>query len=132
MIGLLTAAGTLVSKWLGSKIEKSQLRAEASVAIEQAKITAEIDRASKGQDAEIAWDQTMAHGSLTSWKDEFWTVVIATPLILCFVPIVSVQNAVLTGFNNLNTLPGWYIAAVGLAIGAAFGYRKFVELVRKK
>ncbi|GAB5503413.1 hypothetical protein [Pyruvatibacter sp.] len=132
MLSLLTAAGTLVSKWLGSKIEKSHLRAEASVEIEKARNQAAISQAAKVQDAEIAWDQTMAQGSLTSWKSEFWTVVIATPLILCFVPIVSVQNAVLTGFKNLDTLPGWYIAAVGLAIGAAFGYRKFVEIIQKK
>ncbi|WP_422023337.1 hypothetical protein [Pyruvatibacter mobilis] len=133
MIGLLIkGAFDIATGWVTSRIEKSKVRTEAAVEIEKAKAKAAISQAARSADAEIEWDNTMAEGSLTSWKDEFWTVVLATPLVLSFIPIPAIQEAIKTGFLNIDKLPDWYVIAVGLAIGAAFGYRKIVELVRKR
>lgn len=82
------------------------------------------------QTADINWDQIMAQGSQSSWKDEFWTVVLAIPAVLVFIPGASPYIA--QGFVVLDTMPDWYKAALGVAISAAFGVSKFQQVMNKR
>lgn len=82
------------------------------------------------QTADINWDQIMAQGSQNSWKDEFWTIVLALPAIIVFIPGAS--DYVKEGFLILDTMPDWYKAALGVAISAAFGVSKFQQVMRSK
>lgn len=82
------------------------------------------------QTADINWDQLMAQGSQSSWKDEFWTIVLAIPAIVVFFPGAS--EYVREGFNVLDSMPDWYKAALGVAISAAFGVSKFQQVMRGK
>lgn len=54
------------------------------------------------------------------WKDEFWTLLLAFPILLAFTP--GAQDFVSRGFQVLSTdAPGWYLAAVGSAVAMVFG-----------
>mgnify|MGYP007027271901 FL=1 len=81
-------------------------------------------------EGEINWDIEQARSSRGSWKDEFWTLVLAAPLIMCFIP--SATQYVERGFVVLSqSVPEWYIAAVGAAIAAAFGYRGINKIMNR-
>lgn len=78
----------------------------------------------QGQDYTIEAEDA-PQGSLqrpASWLDEFWSVLLALPLLFSFVPWV--QDFVSRGFRILQSdAPGWYLASVGLAVAWAFGRR---------
>ena len=62
-----------------------------------------------------------------SWLDEFWSVAIAIPALLAFVP--GAQDFVSRGFVILSKdAPGWYVTALGGAMAWAFGRRAFPHL----
>ena len=72
------------------------------------------------------WDIAQVSASKGSWKDEFWTIVLAIPLIMCFIP--SFSGYVAEGFAVLETTPDWYRYAVLTAIAASFGVRQLLKL----
>ncbi len=74
-----------------------------------------------------AWEKFMAQGSITSWKDEFWTLVIAAPLIMAFVP--GAVQYVRDGFAVLASFPDWYLYFLGIAFGAAFGVKPVTNTI---
>lgn len=81
--------------------------------------------------ADIDWDKTMARASTTSWKDEFWTVLLSIPVVLVFIPDMAPYIA--DGFVVLKSdVPDWYKAALGIAIGAAFGRNELAKYFQSK
>lgn len=54
-----------------------------------------------------------------SWKDEYITVLVTIPIIMCFVP--ELAPYAIEGFETLSTTPEWYqytfIGVVSAAIG---------------
>lgn len=80
-------------------------------------------------DAELAAAWERATLERAGWKDEYWTLVLSAPLVLCFFPATA--PAVLAGFGVLELTPEWYRYSVGVAIGAAFGLRPVVNLFRR-
>lgn len=75
----------------------------------------------KSVDHENQWEQIMATASQTSWKDEYWTIVLSMPMIMCFFP--GMQDYVMGGFEVLETTPEWYQYLMLTAVLAAFGLR---------
>jgi len=100
-------------------MKRKQVIAEGRVNVEIARATAEAEVMIEKLRAETVWENSMADASRTSWKDEFWTIVLSIPLILAFIPgaIPYLED----GFNVLALMPQWYGIAVGAAISAAFG-----------
>lgn len=100
-------------------MKRKQVIAEGRVNVEIARATAEAEVMVEKLRAETVWENSMADASKTSWKDEFWTIVLSIPLVLAFVPgaIPYLED----GFNVLALMPQWYGIAVGAAISAAFG-----------
>jgi len=79
--------------------------------------------------ADADWEDTMAKASADSYKDEFWTVVLAIPLILVFFP--DGRPIVEEGFKALqSSVPDWYLYALSVAIGAAFGVKSVVGTIK--
>jgi len=120
MISLIATAisvlGSLTSNWLEGK----QAASEEKLKIAKARAVAEIE-----------WDIQQAESSKSSWKDEYWTVVLSVPMIMCFIP--DAAPYVQRGFIVLkDSVPDWYIMAVGAAIACAFGYRGFNKVMGKK
>ena len=79
------------------------------------------------------WESKMAAASGASWKDEFWTVVLAVPVFMVGYAIAmndtSVIERVKLGFEALNSLPEWYQYLLFLAVSASFGIRGVDKLM---
>ena len=104
----------LVKGWA----ERKKIRTMAKIELEHKRVTADID-----------WDLEQVKASGSSWKDEFWTVLLAIPIILCFIPGMDIY--VERGFQILrDSVPLWYTSAVGVAISAAFGTRAFSKVMK--
>jgi hypothetical protein len=117
----------LVQLWF----EHRAKAAERADRVAEARATAEINRAQSAQDFEQAWDLEGARQMAGSWKDEWYVILLSVPLILAFCGNWG-NEIVFSGFNALDAMPLWYKAAVGVAIGASFGYRKIVDLITRR
>lgn len=115
--------------WLQSRSQRKQVKLESELKLEQAKTDGMIKRLEAGQQADIAWENLSIRNN--GWKDEFWTIVIATPMVACFVPGWAVH--VQAGFEALSaSTPEWYQWAILISIGSAFGVRRFANLMQLK
>ena len=120
MLGLLMPAISLIGDLAKNWFEKKRTESEEKLKVVKARAEGEIN-----------WDIEQARSSRGSWKDEFWTLVLAAPLIMCFIP--SATQYVERGFVVLSqSVPEWYIAAVGAAIAAAFGYRGINKIMNRR
>lgn len=127
MIGIITTLLGIGGNWLQGRAERAKLKEERKTEVERAKNELIKNR----ENAEINWDNTMAEGSKDSWKDEFWTIILAIPLVMVFIP--PLVPYVEQGFEVLDkTVPEWYLYALGMAISAAFGFRKLTNMIGKK
>ena len=122
VIGSIFGSGMdMLKDWLEKKHTLDQIRAESAAAIEKARAEAEVKRLT----ADIDWEAEMARQAGSSYKDEFWTIILALPLILIFIP--ATQGYIITGFDALKSVPDWYLMAVGTAIAAAFGVKQIIN-----
>lgn len=76
------------------------------------------------------WDQIMAQGSLTSWKDEWLTILFSIPLIGSFFPFAVPH--IKEGFSVLETMPEWYIYTLSVIVAASFGVRSVIGIMSAK
>ena len=107
----------IVSQILGI----GQTYLETTAKKKQAQTEAEIQVLKKATESEQDWRRLMSEGSHTSWKDEYWTIVLSIPAIMAFIP--SMQEYVKEGFEALNNAPDWYMWSLLTAIAASFGLR---------
>ena len=117
-IPILTGAIDLAQAWFENRTKVSQAQAEAKARILE-----------KSIDNEAAWENIMATSTQTSWKDEYWTIVLSFPMVLCFVP--GAQDFVMRGFEALSQTPEWYQYLLATAIVGAFGLRLTNRLLRR-
>ena len=111
------------------KIKLDQVKIESQARIAEARATAIVNLAASEQAHEQNWERILVEQSGTGWKDEMWTVILAIPLVMAFVPFLS--PFVMQGFDNLAEVPNWYLVFVSSAIGFAFGIRSLTKLFRK-
>ena len=73
------------------------------------------------------WESKMVDASAHSWKDEFWTIVLAIPVFMVGYAIVindiTVIDRVKQGFDALADLPEWYQYLLFIAIGSSFALK---------
>ena len=76
----------------------------------------------------------LAIASANSLKDEFWTAILAIPLLCVGYSVVandpSILDRVADGFRALDTLPDWYQYLLFLAVSASFGIRGADKLMK--
>ena len=118
-IPIITEVIGLGRTYLQSKVDTKKAETEAKVEV--------LKSASK---SEGEWQRLMSEGSQTSWKDEYWTVVLSLPAIMAFIP--EMQPYVESGFKALNEAPDWYKYSLLTAIGASFGLRGVSKFIGKK
>jgi len=123
---LIGPIANLASSWMSSKVEKVKADGQAKVA--QAKAKAVV--AEKVAAGEVQWENTMADATDNSWKDEFWTLIFAIPLVMCFIP--SLVPYVVEGFAALDGMPEWYRYALGTLVAASVGFRKLTDVMGKQ
>ena len=84
------------------------------------------------------WETKMADATKDSWKDEFWSIVLALPIIAIAYSVaiddVSIIDRVKQGFEVLNNLPEWYQYLLFIAVSASFGLKSADKIMgmRKK
>lgn len=110
-IPIITALGELANSWLEGYRKKREAKDERA---------AELLR------QHGSWEEIMARGSTTSWKDEYLLILFSIPLILSFIP--AFVGDVHAGFAALETTPAWYRAAIGIMVSASFGVRNGISL----
>ena len=105
-------------------------KAEEKKAIQERKINAIQNDAD--------WEAKMADATANSWKDEFWSIILALPIAAVAYSVaiddVSIINRVQEGFLVLNSLPEWYQYLLFIAVSASFGLKSADKLMtlRKK
>lgn len=131
MIPILSILGSIVEP-IKSIVDGWQARKtvklEGDLAISKAKTSAHIKKIEIGQKADIAWEKTSLDQS--GWKDEYWTIVLSLPMIMCFFP--GLAEFVTLGFQALQCTPEWYRYSIGVAIGSAFGVKQFTNFMKLK
>ena len=115
---------SVITGWQARKTVKL----EGDLAVAKAITDARIDKVKTGQAADIAWEVTSLDQS--GWKDEYWTIVLSIPMIMCFIP--GLVEYVVQGFEALQKTPEWYRYAIGIAISSAFGVKTFVNFMKLK
>jgi len=121
---ILAPITTMINGWQ----ERKRVGLENEIKLAQAKTNSMIKIMETQQTADIAWENLSITNS--GWKDEYWTLVLSVPAIMCFIPGMDVY--VQAGFASLSGCPEWYQWAVGIAIGSAFGIRKFADFMSLK
>ena len=123
---LIGPVANLAGSWLQGKADKNAANAELKLT--EAKAKAQILLSEKTSVAD--WERVMAENSGSSWKDEFFVIVLSIPLILAFVP--GAEGIVDRGFEQLQKAPDWYFYSLGIAISASFGVKGYKQFVRRK
>ena len=110
---LIGPVANLAGSWLQGKADKNAANAELKLT--EAKAKAQILLSEKTSVAD--WERIMAEGSRSSWKDEWFVIILSIPLVLCWIP--GAEGWVDRGFEQLNKAPDWYFYSLGLAISAS-------------
>ena len=105
--------------------DRRTAKVEGKIALDKAVNNAKIQLANRGQLHEIDMEGKLLDAA--GWKDEFWTIVISIPLIMCFIP--GLDGYVYEGFEVLSGTPEWYQYICGVVIGAPFGVRTLGKMV---
>ena len=117
---LIGPVADLGKTYLSNKAEEKQAKHEAKMNVIQ-------------NDAD--WESKMADASASSWKDEFWTIILAIPIFMTGYAIaandMAVVDRVQQSFQALSELPEWYQYLLFIAISSSFGIKgakKLMEL----
>jgi hypothetical protein len=112
LTSLIGPVSNLVGGYFKNKAEEKQAKHQAKMEVIK-------------NDAD--WESKMADASASSWKDEFWTVVLSIPVFMVGYAIiandVTIIDRVHLGFNALSELPEWYQYLLFIAISSSFGIR---------
>jgi len=124
---LIGPIAELAGTWLKGSVETSKAKTDTKVA--QAKAEAIVMQ--KKATGEIDWDLKMADATVSSWKDEWLTLIFSAPLILSFCGDWG-RTIVAEGFAALSTMPDWYQYTLGVIVAASFGVRSASKFFGKK
>lgn len=115
---LIGPVANLAGGFLKNKAEEKQAKHEAKMKVIQ-------------NDGD--WESKMADASSSSWKDEFWTIVLSVPIFMIGYSIVvgdpEIVNRVEDGFVALSGLPEWYQMLLFIAISSSFGIKGVSKLM---
>tara|TARA_R110000772_G_scaffold2460_1_gene8865 strand:+ start:2482 stop:2853 length:372 start_codon:yes stop_codon:yes gene_type:complete len=118
---LIGPVAGLVKGYLSNKAEEKQAKHQAKMSVIQ-------------NDAN--WESKMADASKDSWKDEFWTLVLAAPVFMIGYSIAVDDPAIIIrvgeSFAVLGTLPEWYQYLLFIAISSSFGIRGVGKIMDMK
>tara|TARA_A200000159_G_scaffold3981_1_gene3898 strand:+ start:913 stop:1284 length:372 start_codon:yes stop_codon:yes gene_type:complete len=115
---LIGPVANLAKGYLSNKAAEKQAKHEAKMRVIE-------------NDAD--WESKMVDASAHSWKDEFWTIVLAIPVFMVGYAIVvndlTVIDRVQKGFEALSDLPEWYQYLLFICISSSFGIKGASKLM---
>ena len=114
---LIGPVANLAGSWLQGKADKNAASAQLKLVEAESKAKILLSKETSTAD----WERIMAENSGGSWKDEFFSIILAIPLFLCFIP--GMEGVVAHGFEQLSLAPDWYFWALLTAISASFGVK---------
>ena len=118
MLGtILGPVANLAGSWLQGRADTNAANAKLKLTEAEAKAKILLSKETSTAD----WERIMAQGTQNSLKDEFVTVIVLVPVILCFIP--GLEQTVQNGFDRLAELPEWYTWLVFTVCSAAIGIR---------
>lgn len=85
------------------------------------KIQGQINRIQTAQDQAAEWERIQAENARFSWRDDYFSIILSIPLIMCFIPFMVPY--VEQGFAALESMPDYYQYWVAVAILSSFGVR---------
>lgn len=127
--GLLSNGLGIVADWFKHKREVNEAKTTSRLRIEEIKVRAAEKRATEGELSDIRWTATMAEGTITSWKDEYFAVVLSLPFICAMAGYPDVAQR---AFEAFKTAPEWYQVSFLVAVGASFGVRIWERFSSKR
>lgn len=89
---------------------------------------ARLENVRQGKLNEAEWNLQSIRNS--SWKDEYLTIILSIPMILCFFP--SLADDVLNGFNILAQTPEWYRYLIGAMVASGFGLKQITNVMKAR
>ena len=107
----------LAGSWLDAKSPAQAASAKLKLTEAEAKAKVMLSKETTVAD----WERIMAQGSQSSWKDEWFVIVLSIPLVLALIP--GTEGWVHNGFEQLSKAPDWYFYSLGIAISSSFGVR---------
>ena len=123
LTALISPITSLLGGYLNNKHEESQAKHQAKMEVIK-------------NDAN--WETLMAGATASSWKDEWFTILLSTPILAVIWGVAiddsSIMDRVHVGFDALASLPEWYQYLLFVAVTASFGIRganKIMELKSK-
>ena len=82
------------------------------------------------------WEAKMANATANSWKDEFWSIILALPIAAVAYSVaiddVAIIERVKAAFEVLNNLPEWYQYLLFIAVSASFGLKSADKIMGMK
>jgi hypothetical protein len=106
------AVAEVVKEWFTNRREESKAKHEQK--LEAIRTTA-------------SWEELMASASATSWKDEWFTVLLSGPIVAIVWGIgmndMDIIQRIGIAFTELDKLPDWYQYLLYVAVTASFGIR---------
>jgi|TARA_R100000234_G_scaffold87100_1_gene55733 hypothetical protein len=118
---ILGPVGNVATTYLKNKAEEKQAKHEAKMSVIQ---------------SDANWEATMAESTKDSWKDEFWTLVLAVPIFMVGYAIavddITVIDRVEKAFLALENLPEWYQYLLFICISSSFGIRGVSKIMNLK
>lgn len=123
--GVVTAAVEMIKTWWTNREEIKRAEHDAKIETTKAETSARIEYLKTKQQMDGEWELESIRQS--GWKDEWVTILVSIPLVLCFIP--GMDTYVTRGFASLQNTPEWYQWSVLIVIASAFGVRKLVDLI---
>lgn len=126
--GLIDLGREVVAGWVNdrrSRREADTQIAQAELNRDVAAINAQATQIAQNSNQEFQIDLTNAQSAARSWKDEYLTILLTVPAIMCFVP--GGAQYVTAGFAALDTAPEWYMLSFAAMITFVFGVRHLLQ-----
>lgn len=110
---LISTLGGLVADWLNNKREEKNN-------VHKAK----MQRIANDQQ----WDLAQAEAAASSWKDEWFVILLSVPLVATF---IGYHEEVERGFKTLEAMPDYYKMFLAAAVAASFGMKSLAGVFKK-
>ena len=129
IIPILTPILGIFGDWLKGRREIARAVTEGKIETTRAVTQANIRLAETQQEIDNDWNKASISNS--GWRDEWFTILLSIPMVMCFVP--GGAPYVADGFSALREhTPDWYQYAFLVAVASSFGFKKLTDIVGRK
>ena len=114
-----------VSTWLQGRAKRAEIKEQGKIQLAQAKAESATALAKMNMKNEGDYDTEAQRQMQYSWKDEYLVIVLTSPFIGSFIPVV--QDHVSKGWTYVALAPAWYQWSFVGIICATFGLRWYAR-----